>query len=212
VARRRVTYWHEGMPVSPRRPVRRPWKEPAADDLPALPTVWTPLGGDAWTEWARQAVHSQRARAYGAGAYDWRRRRFFEQWATDQIDWADRKLRKGAPLRLIAIYAASERRDWRNFRVEPGHIIHIPSGRIHYDVHYRRRPVRRIRHDLLVETAARLIITHQHAKLDTHERVSDISTLARALGTSRETIRAALQQVPPSLWPRVGRPLKKSAR
>jgi hypothetical protein len=230
---RRVHYWNEGAPVGRRPSVQWPWKEPAADDLPPPPSKWTPLSPEIyreWRQWAEQYV-AHRSEAYGPRAmqieraYGWRRLHFFKQWARDEIDIGERN--QDGELQPITIYPASERGDPRNFKLEPGRMLHLvtesvgraPRDRrlhvhaVHYDVHYRRSatsdeaapappsPRRKLSQKALVKeiTAMRL------GQLERGEKFTPRKELAILLNVPEEHIRVALQELPPELRSPPGR-------
>lgn len=211
-----------------------PWKEPAADDLPPPPSKWTPLSREIyreWRQWAEQYV-AHRSEAYGPRAmqieraYGWRRLHFFKQWARDEIDIGERN--QDGELQPITIYPASERGDRRNFKLEPGRMLHLvtesvgraPRDRrlhvhaVHYDVHYRRSatsdeaapappsPRRKLSQKALVKilTAKRRRELKLGAKFFTPRK-----PLADELNVSEEHIRLAIQKLPPELRGRPGR-------
>jgi hypothetical protein len=218
---RRVRYW--------------PWKEPAADDLPPPPSKWTPLSREIYREWRQWAVQyiAHRSEAYGPRAmqieraYGWRRLHFFKQWARDEIDIGERN--QDGELQPITIYAASERGDPRNFKLEPGRMLHLvtesvgraPRDRrlhvhaVHYDVHYRRSatsdeaapappsPRRKLSQKALVKeiTARR---RREQKKLKSGEKFTPREKLAIELNVSVEHVRLALHKLPPDLLSRPG--------
>jgi hypothetical protein len=218
VRRRRVAYWHEGMPVSPRRPVRRPWQEPKAADLPPLPAEWTPLLPGIHREWAEPYAAARSTQL--ARAYAWHRQHFFKQWEDDEIEWADRELREGAPLQSITIYPPKERHS-RNFKIERGHVVHIPSGRIHYDPHYRRRPelggavpptsaaARSRQTKAEVEKARKRIEAIQRDRQRCDEDFADRKELKEITGLPKALLEKAQRQVSPSLKRKPGQHRKQ---